>query len=98
MAVKKVAHFACDHVKNGEPCHAERVQDKIDPHQPMYRLQITLEQISPEGITQITKEDVILCYWDLYYHLSDLHTHSHDLVTQFKEQEVRRLGAMNNGE
>lgn len=99
MAIKKVAYLSCDHVNNGgENCTVERAQNKIDSTQPMYRVQIVLEQIIPEGTTEIVKEDVILCYWDLYHHLSAYHERARGLVTKFKEQEERRQGAMNNDE
>lgn len=99
MAIKKVAYFECDHTQaDGTGCLMERAQNKIDPAQPMYRVQITLEQIIPEGSTEIVKEDVVLCYWDLFNHLCTYHDRAKDLVAKFKEQEVRRLEAMNNDE
>lgn len=72
MSIKTTQLIRCDHIHdpNGMQCIVERAQSKIDPIEPMYHLNIEIEVIDAGGAHQLVKEDIHLCFWDLYYHMS----------------------------
>lgn len=75
MAVKTTQIISCDHIhsSDGKQCTVERAQSKIDPTEPMYHLTVKIEVIDADGTHEMVNEDVHLCFWDLYYHLSAFH-------------------------
>lgn len=99
MSVKTTQLIKCDHVHaSGEPCTVERTQSKILATDPMYHLTLTLEVIDAGGVRQMVQEDVHLCYWDLYHHLSALHDQAKEDIEAAKLAIQKHEDARNNDE
>lgn len=94
MSVKTTQMIQCDHVhtSDGEQCTVERPQSAINPVEPMYHVTITISVLDAAGAHQLVHEDVHLCYWDLYYHLSDYHDQAKADVAARKAQLMALAG------
>lgn len=92
MSLKQTSVVRCDFVhKDGEQCTAERQVDKISSTEPMYHIVIEVTVIDAQGETQLVKQDMHACYWDLYYTLCGIHDQAKIDLESRKRLEEERL-------
>ena len=98
MSIKTTKLIRCDHIHtaDNQQCTVERTQDRIAPTEPMYHLTIEIEVIDADGIGTLIKEDVHLCYWDLYYHMAGYHERAKAAIEEAKEAALQHAEAMQN--
>lgn len=90
MAIRTTRLVRCDHTRarDGKQCTMERQTENIDYTEPMYHIVITISVLDANGATCLVSEDVHLCYWDLYYHLSNYHEQAQIDVASRKAQQA----------
>lgn len=98
MAIRTTTLIRCDHIHehDGKQCGVERLQESIAPTEPMYKVSITIDVVDASGAHQLVKEEVHLCYWCLYYHLSNYHAQAQIDVGSRKAELARHEEALNN--
>lgn len=100
MSIKNIRVVQCDHVSlDGITCGMRITEESLQPgDNPFYHLRIEVSVIDDRGETQMVSEDIHVCYWDLYHHLSAIRDRAKSELTQRKRDHERGLEAQNNDE